>query len=311
MIFNRPKRPSIGSEAIASRLFFALSPRLAKKRLPKPPQRYRPYEEVTVPRSRGYGNLSATFFPAREVTRGAALLIHPWLVWGRAYFHRRGRIEALRRAGYDVLTIDLPGLGDSGPAAGFFDRDIDDALTYLRLRTGELPLHLWGISAGGYWAHPVLSRANRIGGAMFEDVSCHLFEWSVRMLPWGRPFFAFFKYCLPAWYRFLDLRAHAPALQVAAVSYVSGQLDPGVLPEETRHLAELANASCLIVDDADHLESIKRQTAKVIELALATFARAEALGLDQAAVPPDSKPVGSGSPSSGGGSSAPWQQLPD
>ena len=270
-----PKRPSIVSEALASRLFRALAPRLPSKQLPAPPRRYQPYELLAVPRSHGYGDLSATLFPARGPARGSILLLHPWLVWGRAYFHRRGRVERMRRAGYQVLAIDFPGLGESGPPAGFFDRDIEDALTFLATRTGPLPIHLWGISSGGYWAHPVLSRCHRVSGAMFEDVSAHLFEWSARMAPWGAPFYRVFKSCFPSWYRYLDLRAHAPALRVAAVAYVSGALDLGVLPEETRTLAELAHGESLIVDDADHLESIKRQQAAVIELALSTFARAE------------------------------------
>ena len=278
MTFSIPQRPSIVSEALASRLFRALSPRLPNKQLPRPPRHYQPYEVLAVARSHGYGDLSATFFPARGEARGSILLVHPWLVWGRTYFHRRGRVERLRRAGYHVLAIDFPGFGDSGPPAGFFDRDIEDALTYLTERFGELPIHLWGVSSGGYWAHPVLSRTRQVCGAMFEDVSSHLFEWSARMAPWGRPFYRLFRSCFPTWYRYLNLRAHAPALQVAAMAYVSGKLDNGVLPEETRQLANLANGECLIVDDADHLESIKRQQTQVIELALATFASAEARG---------------------------------
>jgi pimeloyl-ACP methyl ester carboxylesterase len=273
-----PDRPPEWEEALAYRLFLAVSPRLGERPSPPPPRRLQPCEPVHIPRSTGSGTLSATWYPARlqgGVAQGAVLCLHPWLAWGRAYFHRRGRLEALRRAGYHALTVDLPGFGDSGPAAGFFDRDIEDALRFLDRRVPELPIHLWGVSSGGYWAHPVLSRHDRVAGAMFEDVSSHLFEWSERMAPWGWPCYRVFRGCFPRWYRYLDLRRHAPLLRVRAAAYVSGELDRGVLPEETRQLAELAGGDYEIVAGAGHLESIKRRQDAVIELALATFERAQ------------------------------------
>ena len=75
-------------------LFLALSPRLPRIEQPETPERLAPFEEVTVPRLKGRGDLTATWFPAAGRPRGAVLLLHPWLVWGRAYFHLRGRIEA-------------------------------------------------------------------------------------------------------------------------------------------------------------------------------------------------------------------------
>ena len=40
--------------------------------------------------------------------RGAVLLVSPWVPQGQAYFHRRGRIEALRAAGCgQILAVDV------------------------------------------------------------------------------------------------------------------------------------------------------------------------------------------------------------
>lgn len=273
-------RPPRWQEAVGLRLFLALSPRLGGRRPPEPPPELAPFEPLEVPRERG-GALAATWYPATASTsdrvRGAVLLLHPWTPLGRAYFHRRGRLEALRAAGYHALTVDLAGFGGSGRPAGFFDRDVAAAVECLADLAPGLPLHLWGVSFGGYWAHPVLGRSRRIAGAMFEDVSPHLLEWSWRVAPWGRPAYAVFRRALPAAYRFLDMRCHAPGLPPRAVAYVGGAADAGVPPEETRVLARLAGGDHRIVPGAPHLGAIKMARAAVLETALGVFERAVSL----------------------------------
>jgi hypothetical protein len=51
-----------------------------------------------------------------------------------------------------------------------------------------------------------------------------------------------------------------------------------VRPRDTRELAGLAGGEVKIVPRAGHLESIKLATDEVVELALQTFATAEATG---------------------------------
>jgi pimeloyl-ACP methyl ester carboxylesterase len=268
-----PSRPGEWQERFAVRLFRALSPRLKPTPQPEPPEELAPFEHVTVPR--GQGQLSATLFPAAGEARGTVLLLHPWLSWGQTYFHRHGRIEALRSAGYHALTLDLGGFGSSRPSAEFLDRDVEAGLWFLRERFEDLPLHLWGVSAGGYWAHSVLARTRLVFGAMFEDVSPHLLEWSWRTAPLGRPFYLFYRQILRSAYRFLDARSHAHAMCVKAVAYVSGEKDRGVRPEDTRALAEAAGGPCRIVPGAGHLGAIKLAQEEIIELALDTFRKAE------------------------------------
>lgn len=271
-----PSRPGERQERFAVRLFRALSPRLERRPQPEPPEELSPFERIAV--LRGKSRLSATLFPAAAEPRGAVLLLHPWLAWGQAYFHRHGRIEALRFAGYHTLTLDLGGFGTSDPSEGFFDRDVEAGLLHLRERTGSLPLHLWGVSSGGYWAHPALARTRLVSGAMFEDVSPHLLEWSWRTAPLGRPLYLFYRHVLRSAYRYLDARSHARAMSVKAAAYISGEKDRGVRPEDTRALAEAAGGRSHVVPGAGHLASIKVAQDEVIALALDTFRRAEETG---------------------------------
>jgi hypothetical protein len=271
-----PTRPGPRLERIAMGGFLALSPRLAKVSQPDPPERLAPFENLEVPRRHGPGTLAATWYPVEGRPRGVVLLLHPWLVWGRAYFNLRGRIPALRAAGYHALTFDFGGFGASGPPSLFFDRDVEAALDFLHQRAAGLPLHVWGVSSGGYWAHPVLSRTQRVAGAFFEDVSPHLFEWSWRMAPLGRPGYVLYRAVLPSAHRYLDVRRHAGLMSLGAVTYVSGERDKGVHPQDTRALAELAGGRSHIVAGAEHLGAIKLAGDEVIGLALDTFQRAEA-----------------------------------
>ena len=269
-----PPRPGALEERLATSLFLLLSPRLPRTEQPVPREDLAPFETLSVPRRNGAAPLAAVWFPA-ERPRGAVLLLPPWLVWGKAYFYLRGRLQALRAAGYHTLILDFPGFGGSGPVQGFFDRDVEDGLEALRRRAGDLPLHVWGVSAGGTWAHPALSRTDLVTGATFEDVSPHLFEWSWRMAPLGRPGYLFFRTCFRSAYRFLDARRHAAAMGLRAVTYISGERDPGVRPEDTRALAEAGGGRWRIVPGADHLGAIKVAGEEVLALALDTFRRAE------------------------------------
>lgn len=277
-----PPRPGRWQERLSTRLFRGLAPRLSRRDLMGPPSALEPFELFSAARPEGLDPLSATWFPASGPARGAVLLAAPWNPWGQAYFYRYGRLEALRAAGYHALTFDLGGFaGRSAYPRGFYDRDLAVALGALRDRAGDLPLHVWGVSAGGYWLHPLLSGASGIdappiAGAFFEDVARHLIEWSKRMTPMGRPAFYFFQNAFRGAYRYMDLRLHAPFLRVGASAYVGGGRDRGVPAEETRELARLAGGACRIVEQADHLHAIKRDGEAVIALALETFERGAA-----------------------------------
>jgi pimeloyl-ACP methyl ester carboxylesterase len=291
-VSRAPARPPRWQEKAGLALFRALAPRLPEKKAPAPPAALAPFEELLLPGENGCRGLSATWFPANRRARGAVLLLHPWLVWGRSYFHRRGRIHALREAGYHALTIDFPGFGDSDGPVGLYDRYVERALEVLKRRASGLDLFVWGVSSGGYWAHPALSRTSQVAGAMFEDVSPHLLEWSWRTAPLGRPCYLFFEKAIPATYRYLDARRHAGAFDLGAVTYVSGARDQGVLPKDTRQLAEAAGGRYRIFQEAGHLGSIKVARKAVISTALETFERASRVSETSTYRPADLGEVG-------------------
>lgn len=266
-----PPRPSRRQERASQWLYLALSPRVPSIGLKEPPTDFAPFEHLEVPRSHGPGILSATLFRAPEPVRGAVLLLHPWHARGRTWFYRHGRLPALREAGLHALTLDLPGFGGSGPATGHFDRDVEDGLVYLQQLFPHLPRHLWGVSYGGVWSHMALSRGVRVDGAVFEDVSPHLLEWSWRVAPLGRPFYLFFRTVFRDAYRFFDGRLHAPYLQVKRALYISGSKDRGVRPVDTAALAARAEAPCRIVQEADHLKAMQVDREGVLEGVLGTF----------------------------------------
>ncbi len=284
-----PPRPSALEERFSFPHFRLFSPRVPRIEQPSPPPALRPYEVVGVPRPDGRrGTLEGTWFPSRtEAVRGAVLLLPPWLQWGRSYFHRRGRIAALRQAGYHVLTLDFPGFAGSAAAGAFFDLDVTAGLDELARRVPGLPLYVWGVSAGGHWAHQAIARDPRARAAFFEDVSPHLLEWGWREVPIARPGYFLLRMIYPRTYRFLDIRRHAPALRGRPVAYVSGELDRGVPPGDTRDLAHLAGAQARIVPGAGHLEAIKVANHEVISLALETFAAAEAS--ERSSKPPEDR----------------------
>ena len=266
-----PPRPPRWQEVIGSWLLHAFAPRVEYQPSPPPPKKLAPFETFQWPRRGRPGELPATYFPAEGEARGIVLMAHPWLKVGQGYFHRRGRLEALRRAGFHTLTFDFGGIGSSDRVPGMFDLELEDAFRALEDRGGDLPRYLWGVSAGGHWSHPVLAHQRIVEAAVFEDVSPHLMEWSWNMAPWGRPAFLFFRYALNRSYRYMDMRRHAPHLKVHKVAYIGGELDRGVPPESTREFARKAGGRCLIVPNADHLGAIKHDPEAVLSLALETF----------------------------------------
>lgn len=270
-----PAQPANLRGRLARRLLHGLAPRLGKSRRYQPPPALGPFETVRIPRCQGEGFLDATWFPAEGEAKGAVLLVPPWHVWGQSFFFRRGRLQALRNAGYHALTINLGGFGDSGPKTDdFYQNDLEDALAEIKVRAPGLPLHLWGVSAGGYWSHMLLSRRDEFSGAVFEDVPSHLILWSKRTAPKGLPFYWFFQYGLRGTYRFMDLKHHAAKLKVRRVSYIGGEADPGALAQETRELARQAEAECLIIPGAGHLAAMRHAADEVVSLALKTFEQA-------------------------------------
>jgi fermentation-respiration switch protein FrsA (DUF1100 family) len=91
------------------------------------------------------------------------------------------------------------------------------------------------------------------------------------MAPWGRPCYLIFQATLPRAYRFLDIARHGAAATLRAATYVSGENDPGVHPEDTKRLAQAAQGEAWIVPGAGHLGSIKVGNRELLEHAVGVF----------------------------------------
>ena len=159
-----PPRPRGLQGRLAFFFLHAFAPRVPRVPPVDPPAHFAPFERFDVSRPDGGDPLHATWYPSTGPARGAVLLAHPWLRHGQAYFHRYGRIPALRAAGYHALTFDLPGFGGSGRARGFWDREIESMFDVLARRAPGLPWHYWGVSSGGVWGHVLLARRDGITG---------------------------------------------------------------------------------------------------------------------------------------------------
>ncbi|MEM1181217.1 MAG: alpha/beta fold hydrolase [Acidobacteriota bacterium] len=267
-------RPSTWVELAGQGLLKALSPKLPTVPTAPPPAALEPATDFEIDRTEAPGRLAATWFPADgETARGVVLLLHPWHGRGQAYFHRHRRIPVLRDAGYHVMSFDFGGIGASGPTRRHFaDRDVLDAVRVAKGRAGERPLHLWGVCLGGFYGCLAMLEATEVDSAFFEDVTPHPLTWSRRRAPWGRPAYRFFQTALPSAYRFLDLFEQAPRLSGRPTAWVSGAWNDTVLTQETREIARRAGGRALIVDDAKHLECMRRGRGSMVELALGTFA---------------------------------------
>lgn len=262
-----PPRPPLWEERLAVRAIRRFSPGPSRRVPPAdPPPSLAPFERFRIPRAFDGGTLDATFYPAPRA-HSAVLLAHPGLEWGQAYFHRRGRIEALREAGFAALAFDFPGFGGSAPSTGFWDRSLADAQKALARRAAGLPISLWAVSIGGVGAHPWLSGGARVRAAVFEDVSPHLEEYGSRVGRAGALYKAAYR-ALPRTRAFLDLARHAPFLGVRPL-YVVGSNDRGVPVASARRLAEAAEGELLVIEGARHLESIKVDGKRVIDAAIA------------------------------------------
>jgi hypothetical protein len=174
-------------------------------------------------------------------------------------------------AGYDALVVDLPGLRRGRRGSGFFDREISDLIADARELAGAGPLFLWGVSSGGYWAHFALSAGARVEGVVFEDVAIHLLTWAHREAPQWAHFYRVFERFLTRAWPFLSIAEHAPFLGVDAGLWISGELDRGVFPEETKLVAAEARGESMIIEGAGHLGAMRVAPQRVLDAALGLF----------------------------------------
>ncbi len=225
-----------------------------------------------VPRAAG-GVLAALLFPSAE-PRGVVLLGHPGIGPAKGYFHRDQRIPFLRGLGFSVVTFDHGGFGESDAMQGLYHREWADVLAWARRRFPDLPLHVWGVSLGGYFAHHALARDERgVASAIFEQVAPDLLQYRVKGRPLLRAGGVLSRALAPEGARWLPAEAHALEAKADRVLYLSGSADHGVPPDHARRLVRAASplARHHVVEGAGHLEAWKLGGAAVREAVRATL----------------------------------------
>ncbi len=271
-----PPRPGRLEESLARFLLLAASPPLRRRAPALPSARLGQPRRFVTARRRGCGTIEGDLFRRPGGGRGLVVFLPPWVPQGGSWFFRHGRVEAVLDAGYDALVVDLPGLRRGRRGPGFFDREISALIADAAELVGDAPLFLWGVSSGGYWAHFALSSGARVEGVVFEDVAAHLLTWAHREAPQWAHFYRVFERFLTRAWPFLGIAAHAPFLGVERGLWISGELDRGVLPDETRLVAHEAGGRSMIVEAAGHLGAMRVAPARVLDAALGVFEAAVA-----------------------------------
>lgn len=202
---------------------------------------------------RSGGVLAALHFP-HPAPRGLVLFGHPGIPPAKGYFHRSDRIPFVRELGFAAVSFDHGGFGESDPPAGLHHHEWADVLGWARKRFPDLPLHVWGVSLGGYFAHHALAAdAHGVEIAIFEQVAPNLFRYAGARSP-----DLVARLLAPRGMRWFPCEAHAGHVRAKRVLYVSGGRDHGIAPEEAARLARARpDAAHHVVEDAPHLGAWK------------------------------------------------------
>lgn len=214
-------------------------------------------EPFAIVRPRG-GVLAALHFPVAR-PRGLVLFGHPGIPAAKGYFHRSDRIPFARSLGFAAMTFDHGGFGESDDPTALYHEEWAAVLAWARRRHPGVPLHVWGVSVGGYFAHHALAADEAgVASAVFEQVAPNLLRYgdNAALKAAG----AVAGLAAPALRRWLPAEAHAPRMAAEHVLYVSGDADHGIPLADATRLAEAAGpfARHHVVEGAGHLEAWKK-----------------------------------------------------
>lgn len=114
------------------------------------PPAHLPHRRVTFEGNTG-ARIAGVWYP-HDDPRGAVVLAHPDKRYGKHWFVRDGWVDWLHAHGYEVLTFDFPGYGESDGPARYYHEDVIAAAHFARRWAGGLPVHVVGVSMGAFAA---------------------------------------------------------------------------------------------------------------------------------------------------------------
>jgi pimeloyl-ACP methyl ester carboxylesterase len=112
---------------------------------------------------------------AAPSARGIVVLCHPLLRYGYHYFLRSGLARWIAGAGFHALLFNFQGIGRSRLGSLCFADDVVGAVAWARERFPLLPVHLAGLSFGGYHAaHALVRLDGAVASAALDSVPPHI-----------------------------------------------------------------------------------------------------------------------------------------
>jgi pimeloyl-ACP methyl ester carboxylesterase len=103
--------------------------------------------------------------------RGVVVLCHPLQRYGYHYFLRGGLARWAAGAGFHTVLFNFQGIGRSALGGLCFADDVVGAVGWARERFPGLPVHLAGLSFGGYHAaHALVRLDGAVAGAVLDSV---------------------------------------------------------------------------------------------------------------------------------------------
>lgn len=120
--------------------------------------------------------LSGLWFPV-ERPRGAVVLAHPDRRYAKHWFVKEGYVDLLTQEGYEVLTFDFTGYGESRGPATYYHEDVLGAARFARHWAGGLPVHVVGVSMGAFAVANASPRLDFARSIVLESPYTSFGEW--------------------------------------------------------------------------------------------------------------------------------------
>jgi pimeloyl-ACP methyl ester carboxylesterase len=115
--------------------------------------------------------LEGALVAAGPSARGVVVLCHPLLRYGYHYFLRSGLARWVAGAGFHALLFNFQGIGRSALGNLCFADDVAGAVAWARQCFPLLPVHLLGLSFGGYHAaHALVRLDGAVASAALDSV---------------------------------------------------------------------------------------------------------------------------------------------
>jgi len=111
--------------------------------------------------------IAGVWFPS-EKPRGAVVLAHPDKRYAKHWFVKEGYVEFLLANGYDVLTFDFTGYGESRGPATYYHEDLLAAARFAEHWAGGFPVHVLGVSMGAFAAANASPRLGFVRSLVLE-----------------------------------------------------------------------------------------------------------------------------------------------